>query len=575
MKHLYVRSHHWLRQHWRRFAIIGGSISVGLIILVQCFYPGDRLLPYTTVDNLAVGGWQRKDAVWVLDHQYADKQARIYFGKNAAAYRSPSLQTIGTTVQNQARTDALTYPWSLRLVPTSLFWAHLTAPVTQPQYARNQQVADQYVKQELGDSCQVTPQDANIVNKDGQLKVVPSVPGGTCQLSDVVTALTSITPTLRTDVTIRIPMQEISPAVNEQAAQRLASQLTQRLQAGVAVKAGDSTVTIPTNEVIGWLDFAVEQSKLTPHMNAQRAADYLAKTLAPKVAVAPGVSKVTTYDFTETARQDGPGGQTLNNAATLDAILAYLTEQSDTVVAATSATPPRVEYTRSYSSTDEGFAALLANYAKDHTGSFSLSIAELSDKHRHASYNDTTQFATASTYKLFVAYSTLKRVEAGTWQWGDQISGGRDLTKCFDDMIVKSDNGCAETLLGKIGYRTITDEMQALGLKNTTFMKGDSPLTTSGDLTLYLGMLASDQMLSPASCDRLTDALRRNIYRQGIPAGTSATVGDKVGFMNALLHDAAIVYSPSGTYVLTIMSEGSSWATIADLTKQIEALRSS
>jgi hypothetical protein len=80
--------------------------------------------------------------------------------------------------------------------------------------------------------------------------------------------------------------------------------------------------------------------------------------------------------------------------------------------------------------------------------------------------------------------------------------------------------------------------------------------------------------IQPASRDRFLGALKRNIYRQGIPAGASVQVADKVGFLNGLFHDAAIVYSPSGTYVLTIMTDGSSWANIAELTKQIEALRS-
>ena len=43
--------------------------------------------------------------------------------------------------------------------------------------------------------------------------------------------------------------------------------------------------------------------------------------------------------------------------------------------------------------------------------------------------------------------------------------------------------------------------------------------------------------------------------------------------MNGLLHDAAIVYSPKGTYVIAVMTDGSSWATIADLARQIDTLR--
>jgi beta-lactamase class A len=70
-------------------------------------------------------------------------------------------------------------------------------------------------------------------------------------------------------------------------------------------------------------------------------------------------------------------------------------------------------------------------------------------------------------------------------------------------------------------------------------------------------------------------AMKRNIYRQGVPAGASGQVADKVGFLWGLLHDSAIVYSPSGTYVLVVLTDGSSWRAIADLTREIEALRAS
>jgi beta-lactamase class A len=233
-----------------------------------------------------------------------------------------------------------------------------------------------------------------------------------------------------------------------------------------------------------------------------------------------------------------------------------------------------VEYSRSYTPTDAGMSALLKHYAESHTGTFGISLIELSDKRRKASYQDDKTFTTASTYKLFVAYSALKRVEEGAWQWLDQIQGGRNLEKCFDDMIVRSDNACAEAMLQKIGYKAATSEIQALGLKNTTFLKGDTPITTAGDLSLFNAMLQSNQVLSQqASRDRLLAAMKRNIYRQGIPAGTSSQVADKVGFLDGLFHDAAIVYAPTGPYVLTIMSDGSNWATIADLTRQIESLR--
>ena len=75
---------------------------------------------------------------------------------------------------------------------------------------------------------------------------------------------------------------------------------------------------------------------------------------------------------------------------------------------------------------------------------------------------------------------------------------------------------------------------------------------------------------------KLIDTMTANIYREGIPAGVlNITVADKVGFQNELLHDTAIIYSPNGAYVLTILTENSSWANIAELTQLIEAGRES
>ena len=111
-------------------------------------------------------------------------------------------------------------------------------------------------------------------------------------------------------------------------------------------------------------------------------------------------------------------------------------------------------------------------------------------------------------------------------------------------------------------------------MKSTNFLDADSYKTTPNDLAQFTAMLESRQLpISRASQDKLINAMRRNVYRQGIPAGSKGPVADKVGFLDALLHDAAIVYSPSGTYALAIMTDGSSWAEIAALTRKIEELR--
>lgn len=567
----------YFRQHWRRLGLYGIGGLVVLLVAVQLLYPWNSLPPYTVVDGAAVGGMAKDDAVKLLDKKYQQLQINLYFGDNTTPYRQPHPADIGLTVNSRPEVEAASYPVWLRFVPTSIWWAHVVTPSATPVYARDAVKAEVYVKKELGKSCDVKPQNASLIYKDKKLQVVSAVDGGTCKLTDVQAQLSSVTPTIASAM-LRVPMDADNAKVHDKAAADFAEKLLVKTKS-VAIKAGGSTVPVPQDTLLGWLDFAAPDSGITAMINVKRASDFFTKQLASKVAVAPGTTRVSTRDFVETARTNGTGGQILNTKATADLFNKWLKGEDVTLVAQVQAVAPQVVYSRTYTKTDTGLAALLTHYAQTHPGTFGISYAELTGVRRHAGYNDTRVFETASTYKLFVAYGTLKRIESGKWHWSDKnISNGRNLQKCFNDMIELSDNECAKALLDKIGYSTLTNEIHAIGLTHSSFM-GAYIQSTPGDLVSYLGMLASGQLLSQSSTDTLLYAMKHNIYRQGIPSGTSATVADKVGFLSDsrygfnLLHDAAIVYSPSGTYVLVIMTDGSSWSAIADLTRQIEAWR--
>lgn len=117
-------------------------------------------------------------------------------------------------------------------------------------------------------------------------------------------------------------------------------------------------------------------------------------SIAPKVAVKPGISYVTTRDFTEVSRQNGTAGQALDYAATLasaqQVIDGTLTHPSVVV----KPVPPTEQYTRTYSPEDAGLSALMSN-AKDHPGTYGASMVELDGKKRRADYNGDKQFVTA------------------------------------------------------------------------------------------------------------------------------------------------------------------------------------
>lgn len=563
----------WVNRH-RRPLLIGLGGIVALELLVQILYPADRLLPLVQIDNQSLDR-NKSVAIKQLDAAHANTEIDLYVGdKENVKYASVRPEKIGIKIRNQARIEALDYPWYLRLIPGSILWAQALQTPNQASYHHDITAIDRYITDTFGKDCKVSPKNANVEYKNESFQVVKSAPGGECSRSELQKSLASVEPSLTTQNDVHIPVTITPPVIGDQAAENYTKALSKRLASGVPLKVGDTIESIPSKTVAPWLVFSNKNAALIATVDAKRASDYLNKTISPKIAVAPGVTKVTTRDFTELSRQNGMPGRGLDVAKTAESLSKFVRVETEQAIAATRPIPPRVEYTRSYSSSDTGLSALMKNYATDNKGTFGVSMVELDGKKRRAGFNDEKQFVTASTYKLFMAYSTLKRIESGQWRWSDQIQGGRDAARCFDDMIVKSDNPCAESFLQKIGFRTATDEARGLGLQQTTFLQGDRPLTSARDLTTFLGTLASGQMLESSSRARFVDALKRNMYRQGIPAGASGmVVADKVGFLDKLLHDAAIIYSPKGTYVLAIMSDGSSWGAIADLTKKIEALR--
>lgn len=556
---------------WARYGALGLAI---VLIGIQLLYPTDRLLPLARIDEVGLGGWTKHDAASKLDAAYKHQHIQLFFGDATKAYKTPLSGEIGLTARNQQRLDTLNYPWWLRLVPTSIFWAQVITTVQPPSYKHDARTLKAYLLTQLSQSCNIAPKNAQLTVKATKLTVLSASSGGTCRSEEVEKRLSTVTVQPSKPTAVRIAMKKTPPAITNAQAEQFAKQLTERIGKGITLITTSQPVTISATDLLSWLDFA-NTDKLAASVNKARASEFFTKQVVPKVAKSAGVSHVTTYDFVETARVDGATGQTLDTDGTLARIANYLNAIDSNLAVVTKTIPARVEYTRSYSPTDVGLSALLQHYAEAHPGTYGISLIELSGQRRRASYQGDKQFTTASTYKLFVAYSTLKRIEAGSWHWSDAVQGSRNLAQCFDDMIVKSDNPCPEALLPKIGFRNITNEAKELGLTKTTFLEGDTPKTSPNDLSTFLAILASDQMLTPESRNRLVDAMKRNIYRRGIPAGTSSQVADKVGFLNGLLHDAAIVYSPTGPVVLTIMTDGSSWDSIADLTRQIETLRQS
>lgn len=566
-----------LKQNKKSIPLVVGVVLLGLLQAVQMFYPGDRMTPGAKIDGMPVAGMKKEEVVSGLDKLYANQKINVRLGDSEESALEPTFADIGVVASNEARVDDLTYPFYLRIVPTSLFWVSTTLDYGEPEINKDSATLEDYLSSGVRGACSVNPRNASLEAEGDKLKLVPSAPGFRCEDSDLRAALASVEPDpSKKSVVVNVEAERLEPKVTDGTANDLARHLEQNTDGGVDIKVGDTTANIPQKDVLSWLRFEpLDAGTLKVSIVRDRAEGLMRDTIAPRVRVDAGVTKLTTHDFVVTDRKNGRKGRSLNVAVTLDRILKVVTGDATTVTAATVATPARIEYERTFSRVDSELNSVLSRFVRNNEGTFGISMIELSGERRRAEYEADRRFVAASTYKLPVAYSTLLRVESGLYSWSDDVVGGRNLSDCFYAMIAESDNACPEALLDRIGFNEITDDLNRLGMRRTTFLQGNRPLVTAGDLAIFLATLESNQMFEPSSRTRLINALNGNIFRRGIPAGASAGVANKVGFLDGFLHDAAIVDGPNGKYVLVILSEGSSWQAIADLTREIEKFRSS
>jgi beta-lactamase class A len=195
-------------------------------------------------------------------------------------------------------------------------------------------------------------------------------------------------------------------------------------------------------------------------------------------------------------------------------------------------------------------AELGKRYSEDHA----IAFVDLDNADFDFGINADQEFIAASTYKLFAAYAML--------------SAGNP-PNCLDSMIIYSENDCVVDYLNSYGWRRLGEDAKRIGAERTWF--DETTHTTASDLAVILKQIYDGSLFAEQDNNRLLGDMKKQIFRAGIPAGIpEAEVADKVGFLDDLLHDAGIVYSPKGDFLLVILTDkGYDWDSIAAIASEI------
>ena len=183
--------------------------------------------------------------------------------------------------------------------------------------------------------------------------------------------------------------------------------------------------------------------------------------------------------------------------------------------------------------------------------------------------NPNEVFTAASTIKIGTAVSMLRALDEGQRSW-DSPLGDNTFKGCLELMIIESDNDCPGYWYDLVGLDGVAEEFRSVGSTGTSMNPGDLR-TTAMDLALLLQAIETGQVLTDDSKESLLELMGRQNYRDGIPAGLGpeTVVQDKVGFLDGYLHDAGIVRSEKGDYVLVVLTQYQSWDAIAQISAAV------
>ena len=128
----------------------------------------------------------------------------------------------------------------------------------------------------------------------------------------------------------------------------------------------------------------------------------------------------------------------------------------------------------------------------------------------------------------------------------------------LNQMITISHNYAALLLTKEIKLSGLRDYLKSLDMAES-HVGGDtgSPITTALDTANFLEKLYQGQLANSDRTNEMLSFLKNQILNNKLPRylPSDITVAHKTGEIDNFTHDAGIVYSPAGDYIIVVLSE--------------------
>jgi beta-lactamase class A len=229
---------------------------------------------------------------------------------------------------------------------------------------------------------------------------------------------------------------------------------------------------------------------------------------------------------------------------------------------------------------------------------FAVVIENLKTGERYY-FNEHKSYNSASLYKLWVMAVTYQQIEAGKLSKTEILSEdiatlnkkfsisseSADLVEgevtwpvqnALEQMITISDNNSALLLTEKIGLANVSKFLQEYNLLDSKVgTQNANPVTSAHDILTFLKLLYEGQLADSKHTAEMINLLKAQRINTKLPKNLSKNVVivHKTGELGGFSHDAGIVYTPKGDYIIVIMSKTedvlSANEKIAEISKQV------
>lgn len=538
------------------------------VVAAQLLYSPDHALPRARIAGEMVGRQSHEQLAETIERHFRASKLRLMIDEYTSS--ELLLASVGAELNTERMIDgARAYPFWQRFIPFSILLRANNVSEADVYYADNilRSISDEQAK-----AFSVSPQNARLAIEDGNLVATSEKPGRSVTADAVHAAIAQSVPALGRTTEITVPSEALQPAKTSSSLQAVQVLAEAALSRQVVIAAGDHTFTADSATIASWLQLSTDESDKPTLAIADDKLNKYFDQIDSEAGVPAGRTNINLVDGHETGRTVGQLGRAVRRTELAASISRWLLqgEGQAEVLAQFDDVAPSLIYDNKYTPSEEGLRAYVSDASR--RMNVRIAIQQVDGGRWSASSRASESIPSASTYKLFVAKWLFDEIDKGAIRWDDAMLD-TTVSGCFDRMVIASTNPCAELWLARFGRANMNNYIYKLGFGHgTSFTNSIATHSTANDLQRMMLGINDGSLISGANRDRLLQALNTHPYRYGIAAGSAGQVYDKVGFLWDYVHDTAIVHHPRGAYVMTIMTKGQSYATIASLTREIEKI---